>query len=38
MKEAGMLVVMLRGINFEYWSHLGCPGQNAVIFSREGLL
>ena len=33
-----MLVVLLRGINFRFWSHLGCPGQNAVIFSHEGLL
>ena len=33
-----MLVVLLRGINFGFWSHLGCPGQNAVIFSREVLL
>ena len=38
MKEVGMLVVLLRGINFGFWSHLGCPRQNAVIFSREGLL
>ena len=38
MKGVGMLVVLLRGINFGFWSHLGCPGQNAVIFSCEGLL
>ena len=32
-----MLVVSLRGVNFGFWSHLGCPGLNAIIFSREGL-
>ena len=32
MKMAGMLVVSLRGVNFGFWSHLGCSGQNAVIF------
>ena len=26
-----------RLLNFGFWSHLGCPGQNAIIFSREGL-
>ena len=34
MKKAGMLVVSLRGVNFRFWSHLGCSGQNAIIFSR----
>ena len=38
MKGVGMLVVSLRGINFGFWPHLGCPGQNAIIFSREGLV
>ena len=38
MKGLGMLVVSLRGINFGFWSHLGCSGQNAIIFSREGLV
>ena len=33
-----MLVVSLRVVNFEFWSHLGCPGQNAIIFNREGLV
>ena len=33
-----MLIVSLRGINFGFWSHLGCSGQNAIIFSREGLV
>ena len=38
MKGAGMLVVSLRGVNFGFWSHLGCSGKNAIIFSREGLV
>ena len=33
-----MLVVSLRGVNFEFWSHLGCSGQNAIIYGREGLI
>ena len=38
LKVVGMLVVSLRGVNFGFWSHLGCSGQNAIIFSREGLV
>ena len=38
MKVVGMLVVSLRGVNFGFWSHLGCSGQNTTIFSREGLV
>ena len=38
MKVVGMLVVSLRGVNFGFWSHLGCSGQKAIIFSREGLV
>ena len=38
MKVMGMLVVSLRGVNFGFWSHLGCSGQNAIIFNREGLV
>ena len=38
MKAVGMLVVSLRGVIFGFWSHLGCSGQNAIIFSSEGLL
>ena len=38
MKGVGMLVVVPRGINFGFWSHLGCSGQKAIIFSREGLV
>ena len=37
MKRAGMLVVSLRSVNFVFWSHLGCSGENAIIFSREGV-
>ena len=36
MKGVGMLVVSLRGVNFGFWSHLGCSGQNAIIFTRDG--
>ena len=35
MKGARILVVSLRGVNFGLWSHLGCSGQNAIIFSRK---
>ena len=38
MKGTGMLVVSLRGVNFGFWSHLGCSGENAIIFSREGVV
>ena len=37
-ERVGMLVVSLRGVKFGFWSHLGCSGQNAIIFSREGLV
>ena len=38
MKGVGMLVFSLRAVNFGFWSHLGCSGQNAIIFCREGLV
>ena len=38
MEGVGMLVVSLRGVDFGFWSHLGCSGQNAFIFSREGTI
>ena len=38
MERVGMLVVLLRGVNFGLWSHLGCSGQNSIICSHEGLL
>ena len=31
MKRAGMLVVSLKGVNFGFWSHLRCSGQDAII-------
>ena len=37
MKVVRMLVVSLRGVNFGFWSHLGCSGQNVIIFNRKGL-
>ena len=38
MKWTGMLVVSLRGVNFGFWSRLGCSGQNVIMFSRQGLV
>ena len=38
MKQTGMLVVSLRGVNFGVWSRLGCSGQSANILSRQGLV
>ena len=38
MKGAGMLVISRRGVNFGFWSHLRCSGQNTIIFSHEGLI
>ena len=29
---------LLRGVNFRFWSQLGCSGQNGIIFSHEGLV
>ena len=37
MKGAGMLVVSIGGVNFGFWSHLGCSGQNVIIFNHKGL-
>ena len=37
MKGSGMLV-SLNCVNVGFWSHLGCSGQNAIIFSRQGLV
>ena len=30
MKGVGMLVVLLWDVNFGFWYHLGCSGENAV--------
>ena len=38
MKQTGMLVVSLRGVNFGFWSRLGCSGQSVNILSRQGLV
>ena len=32
-ERGGMLVDSLRGVNFRFWSRLGCSGQNTIIFS-----
>ena len=37
LKVVGMLVVSLRGVNVGFWSHLGCSGQNVIVFSRKDL-
>ena len=38
MKRVGMLVVSLRVVPLGFWSPVECTGQNAIIFSREGLI
>ena len=38
MKQTGMLVVLLRGVNFGFWSRLGCSGQSANILCGQGLV
>ena len=42
MKVVGMLFVSVRGVNFEFWSHLGCSEEIDImctsICSREGLV
>ena len=38
MKQTGMLVVSLRGVNSGFWSRLGCSGQSANILSHQGLV
>ena len=38
IKGLGMLVILLRSVNFEFSSHLRCSGQNAIIFSCEDLV
>ena len=37
IRGVGMLVVSFKGVNLGFCSHLGCSGQNAIIFSRKGL-
>ena len=36
MKQTGMLVMSLRGVNFGFWSCLGCSGQSVNILRRQG--
>ena len=38
MKQTGTFVVSLRGVNFVFWSPLGCSGQSANISCRQGLV
>ena len=38
MKQTGMLFVSLGGVNFGFWSRLGCSGQSANILPRQGLV
>ena len=38
MKQTGMLVISLRGVNFGFWSRLGCSGQSTNILSHQGLI
>ena len=38
MDGDGDAVVSLRGVNFGFWSRLGCSGQNVIIFSRQDLV
>ena len=38
MKQTGMLVVSLRGVNFGFWSRLGCSGQSANISCQRSRL
>ena len=35
MKWTGMLVVSLRGVNFGFWSRLGCSGHNVIILKHN---
>ena len=35
MKQTGILVVSLRGVNFRFWSRLGCSGHDINILTRQ---
>ena len=37
MEWTGMLVISLKGVDFGFWSRLGCSGQNDN-FSCQGLV
>ena len=32
-EKVEVLIVLLRGVNFRFWSHLGCSGETAIICS-----
>ena len=38
MKQMGMLVVLLKGVNFGFWSRLRCSGHSANILSHQEAL
>ena len=35
MKQTGLFVVSLRGVNFGFWSRLGCSGHSTNILNRQ---
>ena len=35
MKQTGMLVVSLRGVNFGFWSRLGCSGKAPIFYAAK---
>ena len=35
MKQTGMFIVSLRGVNFGFWSRLGCSGHSTNTLSRK---
>ena len=37
MKRLGVLIILLRGINQGFWSHLECSLQNATIFGCQSM-
>ena len=38
MKQTGMFVISLRGVNFGFWSRFGWSGQSANTLGRQGLV
>ena len=32
-----VLIVLLRGVNCRFWSHLGCLGWKVTIFAHSGI-
>ena len=37
IKVMGMLIVSLWGVNYRFWSHLGCLGWKVTIFAHSGI-